>query len=143
MLNWIWLGLILIAVVTAAFTGQMEPVYKSIFDTATSSISLVIKLVGGMVFFLGLTRVAFDGGLRDWIARGLGPSSSAARAFAWAKLLCPAHRPEPSRTDHAEHPGRSHRRPPFIFSSTIFVFPLNVCREGPAPVVWGPHRLAI
>jgi spore maturation protein SpmA len=72
-LNWIWLGLILIAVVTAAFTGQMQPVYASIFDTAKSSIDLVIKLVGGMIFFLGLTRVAFDGGLRDWIARALGP----------------------------------------------------------------------
>ncbi len=74
MLNWIWLGLILIAVVTAAFTGQMQPVYQSIFDTAQSSIELVIKLVGGMIFFLGLTRVAFDGGLRDWIARVLGPA---------------------------------------------------------------------
>jgi spore maturation protein SpmA/spore maturation protein SpmB len=26
-----------------------------------------------MIFFLGLSRVAFDGGLRDWIGRALGP----------------------------------------------------------------------
>ncbi|UCE87765.1 MAG: spore maturation protein, partial [Deltaproteobacteria bacterium] len=70
-LNWIWLGLMLISVVYAAFTGRMADVRTELFEGAKSAVSLVIGLVGAMVFFLGLMRVAFDGGLRDAIARAL------------------------------------------------------------------------
>jgi spore maturation protein SpmA len=72
-LNWIWLGLILISIVYAAFTGRMGDVRTELFEGAKSAVTLVIGLVGAMVFFLGLMRVAFDGGLRDAIARGLAP----------------------------------------------------------------------
>ena len=34
---------------------------------------IVLGLVGGMIFFLGIVRVAFEGGLRDAIAKGLAP----------------------------------------------------------------------
>jgi spore maturation protein SpmA len=72
-LNWIWLGLILLSIAYAAFTGRMEVVSQALFDEAKQAIQLVIGLVGLMVFFLGLMRVAFDGGLRNAIARGLRP----------------------------------------------------------------------
>ena len=72
-LNWIWLGLILSSIVYAAFTGRMGDVRTELFEGAKSAVTLVIGLVGSMVFFLGLMRVAFDGGLRDAIARGLAP----------------------------------------------------------------------
>ena len=42
MLNWIWLGLVLIAVVYAAFTGTMEAVSAAAFESAKSAITLVI-----------------------------------------------------------------------------------------------------
>ncbi|MEE8508607.1 MAG: nucleoside recognition domain-containing protein [Myxococcota bacterium] len=73
MLNWIWLGLILVSVVYAAFTGRMDAVQAAVFESAKSAITLVIGLVGIMVFMLGLMRVAFDAGLRDAIARFLAP----------------------------------------------------------------------
>ena len=73
MLNWIWLGLILASVVCAAFTGRMGEVRTELFESAKAAVDLVIGLVGSMVFFLGLMRVAFDGGLRDAIARALAP----------------------------------------------------------------------
>ena len=73
MLNWIWLGLVLIAVVTAAFNGTMEAVSKAALDSAKSAISLVIGLTGAMVLFLGLTRVASEGGLLRWIVAALRP----------------------------------------------------------------------
>jgi len=72
-LNWIWLGMVLISVVFAAFTGRMEAVSKTSLDTAKRAIELVIGLTGAMIFFLGLVRVASDGGLLRVIIRGLRP----------------------------------------------------------------------
>jgi spore maturation protein SpmA len=72
-LNWIWLGLILASIVYAAFTGRMTEVTQGLVDGSKDAVTLVIGLVGGMVFMLGIIRVAFDGGLRDWIARALAP----------------------------------------------------------------------
>ena len=72
-MNGIWAGLVIIAVVWGGLTGRMEAVTASIFTSAQSAVTLVIGLVGIMVFLLGMMRVAFDGGLRDAIARGLAP----------------------------------------------------------------------
>lgn len=73
MLNWIWLGLIVIAVVHAGFTGRMEAVSLAAFDSAKSAVTLVIGLTGFMIFMLGLMRVAADGGLLRAISRLLAP----------------------------------------------------------------------
>ncbi len=72
-LNWVWLGLILTSIVYGAFTGHIADVSKAISDGAKEAFTLVLGLVGGMVFMLGIMRVAFDGGLRDIIARALAP----------------------------------------------------------------------
>jgi spore maturation protein SpmA len=72
-LNWVWLGLILISIIYAAFTGRMADVSTGLFEGAKSAVTLVIGLVGGMCFMLGIMKVAFDGGLRDAIARLLAP----------------------------------------------------------------------
>lgn len=73
MLNAIWLGLVLIAVVYAAFTGEMKAVADAAFESAEQAIGLVIRLTGFMIFMLGLMRVARDGGLLAAVARGLSP----------------------------------------------------------------------
>ena len=73
LLNWIWLGLILVAVVYAAFTGHMEAVSLAAFSGAKDAVQLVITLVGGMILFLGLMNVARDGGLLDAVSAGLRP----------------------------------------------------------------------
>ena len=72
MLNWIWLGLMLGSIAYASWIpGRMAEVATAVMTGASSAITLVIGLVGAMVFFLGLTRVAFDAGLRDWLGRRL------------------------------------------------------------------------
>jgi spore maturation protein SpmA len=73
MLNAIWLGLVLIAVVYAAFTGTMPAVTKAGFESAEAAVTYVIKLTGFMIFMLGVMRVASEGGLLAAIARGLAP----------------------------------------------------------------------
>lgn len=75
MLNAIWLVLVTVSLLVAAASGAetIELVVKAIFDSAKSAVQLVIGLVGVMVFFLGLMRIAFDAGLRDVVARRLAP----------------------------------------------------------------------
>ena len=75
MLNAIWLALVATSLLYAAASGPetLAAVTQSIFDSAKAAVSLVIGLVGVMVFFLGLMRVAFDAGLRDAVARWLAP----------------------------------------------------------------------
>ncbi len=73
MLNWIWLGLVLGSVAVAAWNGQMEAVSKASLDAAKRAVELVIGLTGGMVFFLGLVKIASDGGLLRAFVRMLRP----------------------------------------------------------------------
>jgi len=64
-LNWIWLGLILVAVLFGAWNGQMEAVQAAAFDSAKGAVNLVISMTGFMIFMLGLMQVARDGGLLE------------------------------------------------------------------------------
>lgn len=73
MLNGIWLFLMLGSIVFAAWTGRLDEVTAALFSSAAAAVTLVLGLVGIMVFLLGLMRVAFDGGLRAAIARALAP----------------------------------------------------------------------
>jgi spore maturation protein SpmA len=72
-LNWIWLGLILIAVLFGGWTGRMEAVQDAAFDSAKHAVNLVIGMTGFMIFMLGLMQVAREGGLLLAIARFLAP----------------------------------------------------------------------
>jgi spore maturation protein SpmA len=73
LLNAIWLGLVLASVLCAAFTGRMEATKAELFRGAQSGVTVVFDLVGAMVLFLGLMRVAQDGGLLRAVARALAP----------------------------------------------------------------------
>ncbi len=73
MLNGIWLGLMLASVVYAAFTGRMDAVKMAAISGARDAVDLVIGLVGVMALFLGLMRVAQEGGLLRAVQRGLAP----------------------------------------------------------------------
>jgi len=73
LLNGIWLGLMLAAVVFAAFTGRMDAVKMAALAGAKDAVDLVIGLVGVMALFLGLMRVAQEGGLLRAVQRGLAP----------------------------------------------------------------------
>lgn len=73
MINGIWLAMILASVLCAAFTGRMPELQQSILDGARQAVDLVIGLVGLMILFLGLMRVARDGGLLHAAARAIAP----------------------------------------------------------------------
>ncbi len=72
-INIIWLGLVIIATVTAAYTGRMEEVTKASFDSAKAAVTLAIGLIGPMALWLGIMKVAEAGGLMRLIARAMRP----------------------------------------------------------------------
>jgi spore maturation protein A len=62
MLNAIWLGLVLVAVVYAAFTGNDAAVTRPASRAPRSALRSSIKLAGFMIFMLGVMRVASEAG---------------------------------------------------------------------------------
>ncbi|MCB2180401.1 MAG: spore maturation protein [Desulfobulbaceae bacterium] len=72
-INIIWLSLVLIATVTAAYTGRMDAVTKASFESAKGAVTLAIGLIGPMALWLGIMKVAEAGGLMRIIARGVRP----------------------------------------------------------------------
>lgn len=73
MLNAFFVALVLISVLVAAFTGHMGEVSSSALEAAKKSVELAIGLTGAMSLFLGLMKVAQDGGLLRIIARVFAP----------------------------------------------------------------------
>jgi len=71
MMNWIWLGLIIISILCGGFTGQMQAVTMRTFEASKEAVWLAFKLIGIMAFFLGIMRVAQDAGLLRIVARWL------------------------------------------------------------------------
>jgi spore maturation protein SpmA len=72
-INMIWLGMILVATLTAAYTGRMDEVTKASFDSGKAAVTLAIGLIGPMAMWLGIMKVAEAGGLLRLIARGMRP----------------------------------------------------------------------
>ena len=73
MLNGLFIVVALASVLLAAFTGQMQSVTDAMLNSARGAVELAIGLVGVMAFFLGLMRVAQDGGLTAELSRIVSP----------------------------------------------------------------------
>jgi spore maturation protein SpmA len=73
MLNAIFFILMLLSILLAAFTGRMEAVTQAAIQSAKDAVELALGLVGVMTFFLGLMKVAEEGGLLRILARWLTP----------------------------------------------------------------------
>ena len=69
----VWLGLILIGVITAMFTGKMADVTKATVDAAKTSVELCIGLIGIMALWLGFMRLAEGAGLVQGLAKLMRP----------------------------------------------------------------------
>ncbi len=80
MINIVWLGLIVIgisvAIINSILNGDLEPlreVTSSAFNMSKTSIELAIGLIGLMMLWLGLMKLAEESGLINIIARLLRP----------------------------------------------------------------------
>src|SRR5205085_10558846 len=75
MLNYIWFGLMAIALIVAAFTGKAEAVTTGAVDSAKTAVEIALGLVGIMTLWLGIMRVAEKAGLISMLGRVLRPFS--------------------------------------------------------------------
>jgi spore maturation protein SpmA len=74
MLNYIWLGLILLAVVIGGCTDHLKDVADKSFEMAEFAVvKTALPLVGIMALWLGMMRLAERAGLVALFARGLRP----------------------------------------------------------------------
>lgn len=73
MVNWIWLFFIVASFIAAALTGRMEALTEAAFEGAKSGVTVSLGLISVMVFWLGLMRIAEDGGLLRKLASLLQP----------------------------------------------------------------------
>ena len=73
MVNVIWVGLILIAILYSLFTGQVETINNGILTHATSGINLIMELMPLIVLWTGIMKIAEASGLLQVFARFLNP----------------------------------------------------------------------
>ncbi|MEJ2110540.1 MAG: nucleoside recognition domain-containing protein [Acidobacteriota bacterium] len=73
MLNYIWLSMIILAVVIGGINGKMDDVTKSAIDSAGNAVVIAIGLVGIMALWLGIVKIAEDSGLMKLVARVIAP----------------------------------------------------------------------
>jgi spore maturation protein A len=73
MLNYIWFGLMAVALVVAAINGTAEAVTRGAVESATTAVQIAIGLVGIMTLWLGMMRVAEAAGLVSLVGRALRP----------------------------------------------------------------------
>ncbi|HEX4085364.1 MAG TPA: nucleoside recognition domain-containing protein [Chthoniobacteraceae bacterium] len=74
MLNYIWLALILAAVLLGGAHGSFKEVTDAAFDSAkTAVMNIALPLAGIMALWLGIMRLAERSGLVQVLARGLRP----------------------------------------------------------------------
>lgn len=77
MLNWIWMGMIVVGVIVAGimgrFTGENGIVEGMFAAVKTGVVGIVIPTSAMMMFFLGIMRLAETSGMMDLVARAFRP----------------------------------------------------------------------
>ena len=73
MLNYIWLGMMILAVIIGGINGKIPEVTKAAIDSAGKAVELALGLVGVMALWLGLMKIAEDSGLMSIVAKVINP----------------------------------------------------------------------
>jgi spore maturation protein A len=73
MLNFIWIALMVTAVICGFLTGHVDDVVKSVTDSAKLAFEIALGLAGIMMLWLGLMKIAEDAGIMIKLARLLKP----------------------------------------------------------------------
>jgi spore maturation protein A len=73
MINYIWIGLLIIGFIAGIFTGRIDQVTKAAMDSAQSAVVVCFGLLGVMCLWTGLMKVAEKSGLVNLIGRFVRP----------------------------------------------------------------------
>ena len=73
MLNWIWLGLLAVALAVAVVSGPPDNLTAGAIAGASTAVQVSLGLVGIMSLWLGMMRVAERAGLVTLLSRAIAP----------------------------------------------------------------------
>lgn len=73
MVNFIWMGLIIIGIFFAAINGNIEAINEAAFEGAKIGVTICFGLISVLVFWLGMMKIAEEAGLLRMFARALSP----------------------------------------------------------------------
>ena len=73
MVNLIWAFMAIIGIIYAIFNGTIEDVNEALFQSANEAVTLSIGLIGVLVFWLGIMRVAEKAGILQILANIFRP----------------------------------------------------------------------
>ena len=71
--NYIWFGMMFIAVIVGILTGNIDAVTQAAIDMAKTAVEIAIGLIGIMALWLGTMKIAEESGLIRIIARAIRP----------------------------------------------------------------------
>lgn len=74
MLNFLWAGMIVVGVLFAIFTGNIEEVTNAALDSSKEAITLCITMLGVMSFWMGLMEIATKAGIIRALSKILRPA---------------------------------------------------------------------
>ena len=87
MMNWLWAGMVLASILTAAATGRMDGMFGAAMDGAAGAVKLFITLLAVYTLWCGVMEIISDSGLADRFARALE------RPLCWLYPSVPAGSP--------------------------------------------------
>ena len=73
MLNFIWAGMMIVAVACSIFTGRVDELSASMIDGAEGGVTLAISLMGIMCLWSGIMNIAENTGTTTFVAKLLQP----------------------------------------------------------------------
>src|SRR6056297_2308339 len=73
MINIIWLVLIVIGILTAMLTGNMDKVSEAIFNGIEDTVNISIKLIGPLALWSGIMKIARDAKLTELLSKLMKP----------------------------------------------------------------------
>ncbi|WP_332697345.1 nucleoside recognition domain-containing protein [Halalkalibacter lacteus] len=73
MINKIWVAMLVIGIGFGAVNGRMEEVNEAIFAGAKDAVTICLGLISILVFWLGLMKIAQEGGLLNALAKLMRP----------------------------------------------------------------------
>ena len=73
MLNYIWFGMMFIAVIVGIFTGNIDAVTEAAISMSKTAVEIAMGLIGIMALWLGTMKIAEESGLIRILSKAIRP----------------------------------------------------------------------
>ena len=72
-MNFVWIGLIVLAFVFGALNGKLDAVVNAMLTSSHRAVEVAFSLIGIMAFWLGIMKIAEKSGLVEWFSKLISP----------------------------------------------------------------------